>query len=68
LFICSAPPIAGCKIVSSLIRIANAVRNDLDIAQRQLDAEKNKTTRSQATAKLELLQTKLAEVMVIMLY
>ena len=54
----------GCKIVTSLIRIANTARNDLDIAQRQLDAEKKKTARNQAAAKIEMLETKLSEVLV----
>ena len=54
----------GCKIVTSLIKIANTARNDLDIAQRQLDAEKKKNARNQATSKIEMLQTKLAEVIV----
>lgn len=52
----------GCKIVTSLIKISNTARNDLDIAQRQLDVEKKKTARNQATAKIELLQAKLSEV------
>lgn len=53
--------LACCKIVTSLIKIANTARNDLDIAQRQLDAEKKKTARNQAAAKIEMLETKLSE-------
>ena len=52
----------GCKVVTSLIKIANTARNDLDIAQRQLDAEKKKTARNRAVAKIEMLETKLSEV------
>lgn len=48
--------------MTSLIKIANTARNDLDIAQRQLDAEKRKTARNQAAAKIEMLETKLSEV------
>ena len=48
--------------MTSLIKISNTARNDLDIAQRQLDAEKKKSARNQATAKIEMLQTKLSEV------
>ena len=51
--------------MTSLIKIANTARNDLDIAQRQLDAEKKKTARNQAAAKIEMLETKLAEVSII---